>query len=267
MGKAMEIISGVAVAPGATITALTMAAGDSLTIRNFVEGKASLLTAFQSGQTTLGQFQIRSPRLHDNNRGIQFLNPVAHSYAPLWLPKLQELVAQDQLFVGLSGSAGALDQMLASLLIYYDNLPGVEGAFITPEELKAQGVDIMTCVNTLTSATGGTYEGAVAINATNDLMKANTNYALVGYEISVAAHAVTWRGSDTGNLRVGGPARINADFDTRNWFVALSQMSGLACIPVFNSANKANTFVEVVQDENAAASTVTSIFVELGAAA
>ncbi len=264
MGKAIEIITGGVVAPGATLTALTMNPGDSTTVRNFTDSKARLLCAWPTGQTTLGQFCIRSPRMHDNVRGITVPNPVVPILTQIFSPKLQELVAQDQLIVQLSGSAGALDQLLASLIIQYDNLPGIEGNFITVEELKSRGVDLMSCINTLTPTTGMAYESAVAINATNDLMKANTQYALIGYEVTVAAHAVTWRGSDLGNLRIGAPARLIDNVDSRSWFCKLSDLTGLPCIPVFNSANKANTFVEVVSDENAAATTLTSIFVELG---
>jgi hypothetical protein len=265
MGKAMEILSGSASAPGATLTALTMAAGDSLTVRNFVNGKARLLTAFPTGQTTLGAFQIRSPRMHDNVRGLQYPNPVAPNFPPLWTPACQELVAQDQLNVLISGSAGAGDLMLASLLVMYDDLPGIEGNFITPDELKSKMVDLVTIQNTITTTTGPNYTGAVAINATNDLMKANTPYALLGYALTVACGCVTWRGSDTGNLRVGGFGQPTMLEDTRDWFIKLSQLSNLPCIPVFNSANKANTFVEAQQDENAAATVLYSFFAQLAA--
>ena len=263
MGKAREILSGVAVAPGAALTVVTPALGDAFTIRNFTAGKAQLLTAWPTGKTTLGEFQIRSPRMHDNVLGITLANPVVPGDSPLFIPKLQDLVAQDALIASLSGSAGALEQMLLSLIIAYEDLPGIEGNFITPEELKTRGVDTMTVFNALVPTAGGTYEGPVAINATDDLMKANTPYALVGYMVTVGCHAVTWRGSDTGNLRIGGPGRINGNLDTRNYFVKLSELSGLPCIPVFNSANKANTFVEVVSDEVAAISSVYSIFVQL----
>lgn len=263
MGKAMEILSGSASAPGATLTALTMATGDSLTVRNFVNGKARLLTAFPTGQVTLGAIQIRSPRMHDNVRGLQFPNPVTPNLPPLFSPAIQDLVAQDQLSVLISGSAVAGDLMLASLLAYYDDLPGIEGNFITPEELKSKMVDLITVDNTIITTTGPNYTGGVAINATNDLMKANTPYALIGFTLTVNCGCVTWRGSDTGNLRVGGPGRAALPETTRDWFVLLSNLSGLPCIPVFNSANKANTFVEAQQDENAAATVVTSFFAQL----
>ncbi len=263
MGKALEILSGAAAAPGATLTGLTMAAGDALTVRNFTNGKARLITAWPTGQTTAGQLVIRSPRMHDNVRGITYPVPVGGTYPPLWSPYIQELIAQDQLIVQISGSAIAGDLMLASLLVHYEDLPGIEGNFITPEELKSKSVDLLTVINTITTTTGPNYTGAVAINATNDLFKANVPYALIGYSVTVSAGCVTYRSSDTGNLRVGGPAQPGLLESTRDFFIKLSQISGLPCIPVFNSANKANTFVEAQQDENAAATVVTSFFAEL----
>lgn len=267
MGKCLEILSGGATAPDSTLTSLTMASGDSATIRDFSEGSCRLLSAWNTQQTTAGSFVIRSPRLHDNVRCLTFQAPVLNYAAQLFLPPVQKLIAQDNLILQISGSAVAGDIELASILVYYDNLPGIDARLISPAEVLARGVNIMSSINTVTSATGPNYTGAEAINAEVDLMKANTDYALLGYFCSAQCNAVTWRGSDTGNIRLGGPGRLpNIDL-TRNWFIQLSELSGLPCIPVINSANKANTFIEVQQDENAAAVTVTSIYVELGAGA
>lgn len=263
MGKAMEIISGAASAPGATITQITMASGDSRTVRNFENGECNLITAWPTGQTTAGFFQVRSPRMHDNVRGIQFTNPATPIAPPLYSPYIQKLVAQDQLFIGLSGSAGSGDLLMASLVMYYDDLPGNDARLITPDDLMSRGVDIMTVQNSLTLTTGPNYTGAQAINTTNDLMKANTDYALIGYETDVQCGAIGWRGSDSSNLRVGGPGLLSANFDKRNWFIKLSKLSGKPCIPVFNAANKANTFIDAQQDENAANIVVTSFWVQL----
>lgn len=263
MGKALEIISGTASAPSTTITDITMASGDSKTIRNFENGKSKLVSAWPTGHTTAGLFQIRSPRMHDNVQGIQFNNPATATPPPLFSPYLQELVAQDTLFIGLSGSAGAGDLMMASLLVFYEDLPGNDARLISPADLMSKGVDIMTVQNSLTLTTGPNYTGSQAINTTDDLMKANTDYALIGYEVTVRCGCVGWRGSDTSNLRVGAPGLLGDMLDTRNWFVKISELSGLPCIPVFNAANKSNTFVDAQQDEDAANTVVTSFFVQL----
>lgn len=266
MGKAIDIISGSATAPGATLTALTMASGDSLTIRNYTEGSARLLTAWPTGKTTLGALQIRSPRMHDNVRGIQLPNPTTPTQPALRSPYMQSLVAQDTLSVLISGSAGVGELMLASLLIYYDNLPGINANLIDRAALMSRGQNIITITNTITAATGPNYTGAETINAEVDLMRANTDYALIGYQVTTGCGAVTIRGSDTGNMRVGGPGRTASDMLTSSWYIHLSDLTGLPCIPVINSANKSNTYIEVQQDEAAAAVPVTTIWVELSIA-
>jgi hypothetical protein len=263
MGKALEILSGSATAPGATLTQITMAAGDSNTVRDFQAGKTRLLSAWPTGQTTAGFLQIRSARMHDNVRGINVNSPVTPQLVTILHPFGQPLNPQDTMNILISGSAGAGDLLLASLLVHYEDLPSIDANLISPEDLVSRGKNILTASHSLTLATGPNYTGAVAINATNDLWKANTYYALVGYEVTAACGAITFRGSDTGNLRVGGPGRLTDLLDTRNWFVDISKMFGLPLIPVINSANKANTFVEGHQDENAAATVVTSHWVEL----
>ena len=263
MGKALEILSGGVTAPAATLTALTMAAGDSLTVRDFSDGDCRLVAFWATQQTTAGNLVLRSPRLHDNVRGITFGAPVINYPVQLFLPPVQKLFAQDNLICQLSGSAVAGDIELASLLVYYSNLPGIDARLITPDDLITRGTNVLTSLNTVTALTGPSYSGAVAINSEVDLMKANTDYALVGYFCSAQCNCVTWRGSDTGNIRLGGPGRLpNIDI-TRNWFIQLSNLTGLPCIPVINAANKSNTFLEVQQDENAANVTVVSIYVEL----
>ena len=97
-------------------------------------------------------------------------------------------------------------------------------------------------------------------------MKANTDYALVGYLIDVECAAVRWRGADTGNLGVGGPGdELGRDY-TSDWFMRLSRHYGMPLVPVFNSANKAGVLLDLADDENAVAHTITSLLVEIGPA-
>lgn len=260
---ALELISGYVTAPDTTITALTMCTNNSKTIRNSpLDSNIQLLSAWVTSQTA-GILQIRSPRLHDNVDGIQF-NSVADNNKVLFpLGAMQKLISQDVLSIGLSGSATSGDIEQASLLVFYEDLPGIEAKFINADELKSRTKNIMTVSNTLALSTSGDYTGSEAINAEEDNFKANTDYALIGYQVSAQCGCVRWSGSDIGNLGVGGPGNA-ADADvTREWFKLLSEKFDLSLIPVFNSANKGAILIDGQQDEDGADVTVNSIFAEL----
>lgn len=260
---ALEIIGGFATAPSTTPTAVTNFVGNSNTIRNCKEeSPIRLLQAWVDVQGA-GFLRIRSPRLHDNVQGIRLTNVVANPTPALPANPPQFLIPQDTLTIELTGSATAGDIESEALLIYYDDLPGIEARFITPEELRTRTVAIMGQENTLALGTAGGWSGEEAINAEFDNFKANTDYALMGYLVSAQCLAVRWRGSDSGNLGVGGPGSIIEKPTTANWFVNLSDTHGIPLIPVFNSANKSAILIDGAQDENGLDVTVTSIFAQL----
>jgi len=263
MGRAMEVITGFATAPGATFTAVTMAAGNSLTIRNApLDSNIRWLQNWSDNQAA-GVTRIRSPKLHDNVQGLRF-DIVASDVAPL-MPwgAIQRLIAQDQLIVEMTGSAVAGDIETFGALIYYENLPGSDARLAMWGDILPRIVQYMTQENTIATGTAGGYSGEEALNAEFDLMKANTDYALLGYLVDTECAVVRWRGADTANLGVGGPGHEGIRWVTSTWFKRLSEATGLPLIPVFNSANKAGILVDCAQDENGADVTVTSIFAEL----
>ena len=263
MGAALELIAGGATAPGATQTALTLGAGSSRTVRNApFDSDVRLLQAWADVQAA-GVLRIRSPRLGDNVQGLRFATTISEPKPLLPMGVSQRLYPQDELTIDLSGSAVAGDIENAALLVYYADLPGVTGRFIGVDEVMGRMVNMHTVENTLATGVAGGFSGEEAVTAEFDLFKANTDYALVGYHVSVECCAVRWRGVDTGNLGVGGPGdELGRDY-TADWFVDLSRKSGLPCIPVFNSANMDAVLIDAVQDENGADPVVTSIFAEL----
>lgn len=267
MGRALEIVTGRVVAPGAALTGLTMSAGNTLTVRNApLDSDVRLISLWVDVQAA-GVLRIRSPRLHDNVQGIRFTTVPSEPKDLIPRRWFQKLVPQDLLIAELSGSAVGGDIENAAMLLYYSNLPGVDARLATVEEVLKRTVNIVTVENTIAAGAGGGYTGEEALNAEFDLLRANTDYALLGYTVSVECGAVRWRGADTGNLGVGGPGDELARDLTENWFIHLSEYLSLPLIPVFNSANKAGVLIDVLQDENAAAVTVNSIFAEIGPAA
>ncbi len=264
--KAMELISGFVTAVGTTITPITVVAGNSLTLRNAVEGSMIRLLAMWGTNQTAGIIRLRSPQLHDNVQGIRLFNPSDNPRNLLPSQMKQHLESQDTLSLEQSGSATGGDLELCSILIYYADLPGIEGRFQTPQEVFDKTVDIMAVENTLALGTSGQYTGQEAINAEFDQFKANTDYALLGYLVSAQCNCIRWQGADIGNLGIGGPGNAVDKAQTSNWFINLSISSGLPCVPVFNSANKFSILIDGQQDEDGADVTVTSLFAELEAA-
>jgi len=263
MGKALEVINGRVTAPGPTLTAWTIAAGDSLTVRNAPLDSLILLLKAWADNQAAGTLRIRSPRLHDNVEGIR-LGIVLSEVRDLLPRRFQQmLVSQDVLTVQQSGSAVAGDIESGTLMVFYADLPGVSARLIDAASLLANMVNIMTIENTLALGVAGGYSGEESIDAEFDQLKANTDYALIGYQVSAECACVGWRGSDTGNLRVGGPGDEVFKDVTGSWFYDLSREYGMPLIPVFNSANKGAVLIDGVQDENGVDVTVTSIFAQL----
>lgn len=261
--KAMELISGQVTAPSTTFTALTVNAGNSLTVRNAAPDSEILLLSIWGKHQTAGNIRVRSPQLHDNVQGIRLFD-IAANPLPLYPNGAkQKLNAQDTLIVEVTGSATAGDIETAHLLVWYEDLPGINGRFITEEEMNARGVDILAVENTLSTGTAGGYSGQEAINAEFDLFKANTDYALIGYQCSIVCGAVRWLGSDVGNLGIGGPGNISEKLTTGRWFADLAALYKRPMIPVFNSANKNAILIDCHEDENGADPLITSLFVEL----
>lgn len=260
MGLAVDTVVGVATNPGAAFTALTMNTGDSTTVRNFGgTDTAQLLGMIRQGATS-GAFRVRSPLLHDDVRGIEI--QTGDTPARRMLPRQvrQLLKPQDTLIAEITGGAAEVD--LGALRIFYSNLPGASARLHMPGDIMGNVKNIMgVLVTCTTSATAGVWVDT-AVNATEDLYKANQDYAVLGYMVDAAAAVVAIRGADTGNLRVGAPGNIDPLLTTE-FFIDESEATGLPMIPVFNSANKSSTFVSVSDVATAATINVTLILAQL----
>jgi len=244
MGLAMEVISGFAVNPDVNITACTPSTGDQFAVRNFAQGASAWLCQEWGLGAAGGVQRIRSPRMHDNVQGIRTLRQAADSSPLLTEFDRETLYAQDNLTVELSGDAADTDGL--SYLNYYSDLPGTASRLYNWQEIKARVVHQMGVqVAITTGATKGEYGGAVAINALEDQFKANTDYAILGYVTDHELQTVGIKGSDFGNLRIGGPGTTKR-VETRDWFIKLANSLGMPAIPVFNAANKFNTIVDVI---------------------
>ena len=261
MPNAFEILTGRVVNPGAVITPVTLATGDSLAVRSFPMTNIAYLDNFWALGTTPGVMRVRSPRIHDNVQGIRAGYTTLAPQPALPVPIFQPLYPQDVLIAEMSGGAAETDIM--SMLVYYRDLPGVNARLYRWEELKGRVANILTVeTQHTTGATIGDYGGALAINANFDLLQANVDYAILGYDTSVSVQAVGYRGPDFGNLRVGGPGTTQR-LETRDWFMELDLWHDDPYIPVINAANKGSTFVDVVHNAAAVSVTVQTVLAQL----
>lgn len=272
MPKGLEVVAGQVSAPGAILTALTMNAGNSSTVRMAPLNANVALLAFWGRNNLAGIGRIRSPRLHDNVQGIRFRVPATD---PTYLQAMgpwQRLIPQDTLTLELSGSstAGQLEQM--AMLIYYTDLPGVAARLIGTDELYKRAMNYWTTEVAITPGVAGGYSGQVAINSTFDNYKANTDYALMGYEVDAQCTVVRFTSPDFGQLGLGGPgmmSNVAGGFGGRHvtseWFIRLTRYFGIPLIPVFNSANKFGTLCDVMQNQAGTAVNVTMNLMELAA--
>lgn len=261
MGLAMEIISGYAVNPSSTLTALTMASGDTNVVRAFNPNTGAWALDQWVQGATKGLVRTISPRLHDNVAGITLAFAAALP-VPLWSAYEQELLyPQDTLGLYISGDASDTDGM--TTLLYYDDLPGTAARLFRYEEIRSRVLHQSGVQLALTSGgTKGNYGGSAQINATQNQFKANTDYAILGYLTDTAVQTIGIKSSDFGNLRVGGPGSNNK-IETRDWFVRLSMTYGKPMIPVFNAANLGNTIVDLIANTTSTAVVVTFICAEL----
>lgn len=268
MGVAMETIDcALAAAAAGGFQAFGAGTNQSLSVRATNGTSQAHLIDVGADLTTEGQVTIRSPRLHDPTEGILLEAPSGNPF-PLWpLGASQTLYSQDQLTVGaiFTAAPGAAAIEHITLQAYYDDLPGVSASLrhwaeVQPNIIEFVGVK----VTPTTAASPGSWGAGVAINSVFDLLKANQPYAVLGFVAGAVATAVALQGPDTGNLLCGGP-NSNTPDDTREYFKRLSDRTGLATIPVINSANKGGTNVAIAGSAAATQVPVTFTLARLSA--
>lgn len=242
---AFEVVTGRVTNPGAAFSALTPNAGNTFNVRDFPEGSAAYLEGLWTQQATAGQVRVRSPRFHDDTQGIRKIAAAASVLNLMGDEWEQKLFPNDPLRFDMTGGAAEVDS--AALLLYYRDLGGIAARLETWDSIKPRIVDLMGhVVDVAGPVASGDWSGGTTIVTPNDNLKADTDYAVLGYEVSAEVLAVGISGTDTGNLRVGGPGPVNP-LETRDWFVRLSKAHGTPHIPVINSNNRGNTLVSVAR--------------------
>lgn len=249
---------------GSTLAAGVMATGDSATIRNFpLTSAAFIIDALYDDVTSPQAWRVRSPLLHDNVRGLQFTPGSATPSNILPGFALQDLEPQDALTFELS-TAAATGKALAALSIYYEQLPGAASRLYGPGDIGPLVTNIKPVYVAVGSGanTAGQWLDLV-ITTTENLLKANTDYAVLGLALDQAVAAIAIKGADTGNLRCAVPGGANNPYGA-GYFWRKSIETGLPLIPVINAANAPSTFLSIISSAaTGAASTGQIILAQL----
>lgn len=248
-----EILTVQATAPGATGAAGTANTGDSLVIKNG-KSKIQVIAGWASRQVA-GFAQLVFPSGHDTTRNYRVGLAIAMGTPFMPLDMSMDVEAQETLAPTLAGSAVAGDIELGSYLLLYDNFPGIEMRTMTPQAVMQRAKKFTTIESSVAAVATGQYSEE-AITADSDLLKANTDYAVLGMTARTACHALTLKAPDFGNVRIGVPGFLRPEL-ANQYFMLLSRLHGRPLVPVFNTGNKAQVQVGFCADENAAATVVT----------
>jgi hypothetical protein len=243
MGALLVCDAGAVANPGANFTSVPAGAGSTFTVRGTSISTSQRLVSLVRGGATKGSIRVRSPYLVDNVNGIRAAVAAGIQQSVIPHSTIQQLRAQDTLTVEVTGGAAEDDGAL--LTTYYDDLAGASPVLKMPGDVIGQAVEMASWeVDAAASATIGAW-GATAISALYDNSLANRWYAVLGYAVDTPVLGVALNGADTSNFNIGGPGLVNPYF-TRDYFARLSMDLGKPCVPVFNTANKGNTTLQVV---------------------
>lgn len=250
---------------GGAFEALAASSGDSLAVPNFAGGSRGwLVEAWGADSVGVADFGIRSPDFHDNTRGLR----LAYQPKPgvgnpqMLLPYYgrQPLYPSDVLTVEVNGTA--LDEAALTMLAYYEDLGGASQRLLSWAEVENRTLDMVGIFVNPAAGAAADYGATRALNADDDRLKANTDYAILGALSQIACDTLAFTAPETSGRKIGMPL-LTQEQQTGGFFVDLSQKYGLPLIPVINSNNKGNVLFQVADTVGATVPHVTLVMAEL----
>jgi hypothetical protein len=234
---------------GGGFEALAPATGDSATFFNVPIGSAAFLgEVWGVDDASPAELSLTASRFHDQVFGIRESLPDGSTLAPAGRSVNvsptgldQPIFPSDVLSVQANGTAA--DNVNATMILYYPDIPGISANLVTYSQIKGSLKNLVGINVPLTSGTGD-YGSSVALNASDNRLHANTDYAVLGFTSDIPAASVYIQGVDTGNLRVGGPVLADPEHDAY-MFVDLDRALNIpgGLIPVVNSNNAGSTIL------------------------
>lgn len=259
MGVAIDTVAAFVTNSTPLINA-TVSPGDSFTVRSFQSPAWARLEAIilKGGQVSF--VRVVSPLLHDVSRGITFISAQAPTQVNLPQDVGQPLFSGDTLTPQLN--SGGANSTVMAIQNYYSDVGGAAARLHSWGDISGLIKNIKPLeVDCVASATIGTWADT-PITTTENLLHANTDYAVLGYNVDAAVAVVAIRGQDTGNLRIGGPGTPLQDTSVDYFIDADARHSG-PHIPVINAANAPSTAVSILDNVVSTATKVQLILAEL----
>lgn len=259
------VVGGYTAAATATVQAFTANSAQSFNVRALAGNTTAEIAQIWTQSSAAGLTRIRSPRLHDDVVGVEVAH-LTNNCSPLTGENFAQTVySQDTLIVEDSWivAPAAVTQGMA-FQVYYQDVPGISANFKSWSEIAPLVQSYYGVYVTATSAAAPQNWGTgVAINSSQDNFKANSWYALIGYQTNVRFTAFSVLGTDLGNLYFGGPGSVDP-IVTRQYFYNLEKITGKPSIPVINSQNKGATLIQVADNVASTAYTLGLLWAYLG---
>ena len=247
--------------PAVLQTGTVTNSGDSLGVRSFDPPAWAKLEAVSVQSSGARQARLLSPRMHDNVTGLTWESAEVPSQFLMPQETGEAMISADTLTMQLSAAAST--DTTAALLMYYSDLTGVDQRLATWAQVKAAMLHLKTVeVAVTSSATIGAWQDTV-ITTTENQLKADYSYAVLGFQSSVALTCMGLKGPGTGNMRVCAPGATST-LDITRYFVEMSNMHGTPHIPIFKANDRAATYVSVAANTASVASDVYMILAQLG---
>lgn len=256
MGLALDTNAYTSTSTGAgNFIAAAPFAGDVAAVRNFGAADVANLVSFGRKGATVGTARIRSALFHDDVQGLRFRALAADPTDHLGHYDFNTLYAQDAPLVDGDGTNLEVEAYVTTT--WYRNLPGAAARLYMPADVLPN-IDVYVAQQVTITAVVPPNWASIGLVSLYNTLKPNRDYAVLGFQSDVPLAGVAILGSDTGNLKAGGPCPADI-FKTRDYFVKLASDSQLPMIPVINAASAPATNAMVANDIAAVGANVTFI--------
>lgn len=230
---------------GGAFEALSPIGTDSATFFNVPQGSVAYLAEVWAVDNLHAcEISITASRFHDQVFGIRAsvtsgatTAPVNRSVPINSIGIDQPIFPSDVLTVQANGTAA--DDVIVTMTVYYQDIPGIHARLASYDYVKNHTKNVVG-INTNLTPGDGVAGTAVALNAADNRLHANTDYALLGFTGSLAFASLTVSGVDTGNLKVGGPVLGDPSHDAE-MFLDFARAYNAPLVPIINSNNAGST--------------------------